>query len=392
MKILFTHRYFWPDTPPYAAMLRTIAEYLAREGHDVHLFASQPSYGLVEKAARIEELNGVHIHRIGVLRESKKNPFARAFNVLVYCIGLFYHIIRKRPDVVTAATFPPIAAGWTASLAAGLVGAKFVYHMQDVHPEVSKYAGGRLGRGFLLRFLVWLDNQTLRRAAAIIVLSQDMANTLTLRDVGKTLPIQIINNFQLRSFSAEQEPPQELKKPANKRRIIFAGNLGKFQNLELLTDGIALCFGNHPDLELLLLGDGEMKFALEQKWGLHPQVQFGPFLPFVQAEKLIRASDVGLVSLSPDIYNVSYPSKVLTYLGLGIPMLALVEPHSALAKEILDNGLGVVPDAATPQAIASALEALLFQRDTKESVVKYHQEKTRMEVVLQQWQGMLHSL
>ena len=73
---------------------------------------------------------------------------------------------------------------------------KFIYHMQDIHPELSVYSGGRLGRGLAMRLMRWLDNQTLRRSAAIVVLSQDMADTLAERRLGP-LPVYIINNFSL---------------------------------------------------------------------------------------------------------------------------------------------------------------------------------------------------
>lgn len=385
MKILLTHRYFWPDTPPYAALLRVIAAHLADQGHTVEVFASQPSYGRREQAPRSERLDGFAIRRVRTLREAKGNLPARVFNTLIYCAVLWIHIVRRRPDVVTAATFPPVAAGWTASLAAKIAGAAFVYHMQDVHPEVSRQANGLLGRGLPFRVLRWLDNQTLRRSDAIVVLSQDMSDTVTTRMPRRRLPIHVINNFALQNFTPDAKPPSALVKSPNRKRAIFAGNLGRFQNLPLLVEGVARCFASHPELELLLLGDGEMKARLEREWGDHPQVVFGPFLPFAQAEPLIRDADVGLVSLAPGISSVSYPSKVLTYIGLGLPMLALVEPHSALAREIRENGLGAVPDAPTAGSIASALEQMLDRDESRAPVELHHREVTRPEAVLKRW-------
>ena len=44
MRILIVYRYFWPDTPPYATMLRDISRWLAEAGHDVEILTAQPSY------------------------------------------------------------------------------------------------------------------------------------------------------------------------------------------------------------------------------------------------------------------------------------------------------------------------------------------------------------
>lgn len=360
MKILLTHRFFWPDTAPYAVMLRAIGDALAEAGHDVHVLSSMPSYRSDTRPTdtpRRETLGALDVRRIRVFADEKRNPLRRVANVVLYCWALFVTVLRLRPDVVTASTFPPVVAARSASLAARLVGAKFVYHMQDIHPEVSVYSGGRLGRGLPMRLLRWLDNQTLYRAHAIVTLSPDMAETLRSRRLGD-LPIHVINNPPI---DAEETiaPPAELQKAVGTVRVIFAGNLGRFQNLPLLAEGVAQCFDAHPELELMFLGDGVVLPELKARWGDHAQVRFVPFMPFAQAREIISGSDIGLVSLSPNIYRVAYPSKISTYLDLGLRILALVEPESQMARDLEQRGTGAVPRAATPEAIAAALETLL---------------------------------
>jgi glycosyltransferase involved in cell wall biosynthesis len=276
-------------------------------------------------------------------------------NVAIYCVALFFHVLRARADVVTAGTFPPVIAAWSASLAARLSGARFIYHVQDIHPEVSALSGGRLGSGVPMRVLRWLDNQTLRRACVIVTLSSDMADTLRARGLGM-LPIQIINNPALEAEYRPVEIPATLRKPEGKVRVIFAGNLGRFQNLPLLAEGVALCFDDHPELDLMFLGDGVALPELKARWGSHPQVRFAPFLPFAQARVIIAEADIGLVSLSSNIYRVAYPSKIATYRDLGLKILALVEPHSQMAKELQTDGCGAVPEVPEAWAIANALK------------------------------------
>jgi glycosyltransferase involved in cell wall biosynthesis len=361
MKILLTHRYFWPDSPPYALMLRVIGESLAGQGHDVHVFTTMPSYREHRRAPGRERLGELHVHRVRAFAEAGSGTLVRVLNVMTYCIALFAEVLRVRPDLVTAATFPPVVAAWSASLAARLVGARFVYHMQDIHPEVSKFSGDNLGRGLAAGILTALDNSTLRRSSAVIVLSSDMAETLRSRGLAD-LPIRIINNFSLDLFGRAVEPPAEYRKAPGKRRVIFAGNLGRFQNLPLLAEGVSLCFERYPELELFFLGDGRALADLKERWRNHPQVRFGPFLPVEQANALIAEADVGLVSLVPGMYRVAYPSKVLTYLGLGVPVLALIEPQSELARDLVVQGRGSVPHEPTAAGVAAALADLLAAR------------------------------
>ncbi|MBV7380164.1 glycosyltransferase family 4 protein [Maritimibacter dapengensis] len=392
MKVLLTHRFFWPDTPPYATLLRAIGDQLAQQGHRVHVFASIPSYRADGNAApRREQLGALSIRRVGVLRNEKSAAWRRGANVLIYCAALFLHILRTRPDVVTASTFPPVLAGWSASLAARICGARFVYHLQDIHPEVSQISGAAFGRGAIYRLLRLLDNQTLRRASAIVTLSPDMAKTLSNRGLGP-LPIRIINNLALDQFGENRAAPEHLLKPAGVCRVIFAGNLGRFQNLSKLADGIARLFETNPQIELFFLGDGAAQHDLKSRWGKHPQVKFAPFLPFDQARDLIAGADVGLVSLERGIYRVAYPSKLLTYLGLGVPVLALVEPESHLARDLVASSVGVVPDTDHPERIAQALARLIAARPERRTVLKAHDRLANRDEILATWCHLIASL
>ena len=356
MKLLLTHRFYWPDSAPYGAILRRIAGMLA-EHHAVEVFAGVPSYREGVRAPRIEQDGAVTVRRTWVIPREKRHPVVRALNVLIYCGALFLHVLRVRPDVVMAATFPPVLAAWSAALAARLVGARFVYHCQDIHPEVSRVSGGALGRGLAFRLLRWLDNQTLRRAGAIVVLSEDMADTLRARGLGP-LPIHVINNVAMVGETAARPDPA-FAKPAGRRRVIFAGNLGVYQELPLLAEGVAKLFPKHPDLELCFIGSGAAEAGLKAKWEGHAQVRFVPFLPFEAAKPLMAEADLGLVSLLKGMTAVAYPSKLLTYQALGLPVLALVEPESALARGLEESGTGVVARTRSAAGVAEALERAL---------------------------------
>jgi hypothetical protein len=82
---------------------------------------------------------------------------------------------------------------------------------------------------------------------------------------------------------------------------------------------------------------------------------------------------------------------VLTYIGLGLPMLALVEPDSQLAREIEGNRLGVVPASATPAAVADAADRLLAGAADRQAVEAYHRDRCATGRILQMWQKLLEN-
>lgn len=378
MRILLTHRFFWPDAAPYGLILKQIAEGLAKDGHEVGIFSAMPSYRSTAAVPKEELIEGVTVRRVRLFADGRRSPIARALNSLWFAARLFATVVRNRPDLVTAATFPPVIAAWSASLAARLVGAKFVYHVQDIHPEVSSIAGGGLGRGLPARLLRGLDNQTLRRSAAVIALTDDMRDTILARGVDG-LNIHVIDNPPLQSPAPADLPPVEMRKAQGVIRLIFAGNLGRFQRLEVLVEGIARILPTRPELELCLLGDGDLAEPLKARWGTHPQVRFLPFLPFPQAQTLIEEADVGLVSLRPDMYRVSSPSKLVTYLSLGVPVVALMEPHSRVARAIEQDGLGAVAAGDDPGEIADAVERVLKRRPHPERLRSWSASRNSME-------------
>ncbi|MEL7430004.1 MAG: hypothetical protein AAFN43_08380, partial [Pseudomonadota bacterium] len=67
MRIVILYRYFWPDAPPYATMLKTIAEGLTKDGHEITVLCGQPSYGagkdLPHQPARENLHIGVDVRR-----------------------------------------------------------------------------------------------------------------------------------------------------------------------------------------------------------------------------------------------------------------------------------------------------------------------------------------
>lgn len=388
MKILLTHRFFWPDTAPYATILKSIGDVLAAAGHEVHVVASIPSYRNGDASSQFtpqkEMLGSLNVNRIWVFQSEKNNILLRIANVIIFTGALFYSVLRKRPDVVSASTFPPVIAAWSASLAAKLIGARFIYHVQDIHPEISRISGGKMGGKILSYIFEKLDNQTLTRSHRIVVLSEDMADTLKKRGI-PNLPINIINNVSLEANMNEPCLKNATKELKREKIIIFAGNLGRFQNLIKITQGLSLSLEKHRDMHLIFLGDGEMEAELKLKWGSHPQISFLPFLPFSEAKQIIQNADIGIVSILPGIQRAAYPSKIVTYLSLGLPVLLLADPNSGLAKDLTQLELAEVPVDDSAEATSEALERLLTNLDRSKQIAHWQLNEGSTNAILKKW-------
>jgi glycosyltransferase involved in cell wall biosynthesis len=357
VKILIIYRHYWPDTPPLGSMLRTIAETLVARGHRVYVVTAQPSYQARQGAAlpKRETKGGVRIIRLPLLPETG-GTFRRAVNMALFQVSAFSYAARHRFDLLWANTLPPVYAGFNAVVAAKACGARLLYHMQDVYPEVWRYSTGKrpgaLKRA-AIRALASIDSLTCRVASAVVVLSDDMMRTIADRGGNGAVQFHVINNFIQAELKAEGPPPERVGDGAF--RLVFSGNLGRFQNLDLLLQAMALI---RPDegITLEFIGSGVAEAGLREtvsECGL-THVSFTARLPSDEAFKLTRTADLGVISLVPGMYRVSYPSKLMTYMAAGLPVLALMESDSALAHYLDDNDAGVTAqgDAA---AIADAI-------------------------------------
>jgi glycosyltransferase involved in cell wall biosynthesis len=257
--------------------------------------------------------------------------------------------------------------------------------------------GGKFKRGFFYRILAWLDKLTVKDAAAAVVLSRDMGDSL--RERGLTgSNIAVINNMVINeATAAEAVLPPSLRTRSGVFRVIFAGNLGNFQGLETIVDAAKL-LAEHTDIEFLFLGNGLAKPALvEQAGGLVGQtVLFHDFVPMDVAYKAIEVADVGVVCLQENVYKVAYPSKTMMLLNAGCPLLLVVEPESEISHFVNREKLGCACPPGDPRKVADAILAMSSSRES------WRKERDRIRrvagnhfgqgVILQRWSELVNNL
>lgn len=408
MKALFFYQHFWPDSPPYANMLRTISSHFAQKGHEISVLTAQPSYKVVDRSTRsptYERLDDVGVRRLALLPGSGSIALLRALSKASWplracCYLVGQALLGRRQEVIVAATIPPVANGLFGLIAARLTRAKFVYHLQDIYPEIGAAGGLWSDKSLKHRLLRWFDTLVCKKADCCIVLSEDMANTLKARGVDDTT-ISVINNFMLASFSEEDVEAKSLNDSIVDSeadvRVVFAGNLGRFQGLELMLQAFMdVTQDNKVQMELHFIGEGAAEDLLKTAAQGSPNVFFHGHYPFEEACRLMATFDAGIVSIQPDIYRYAYPSKTLTYLGLGLPLLALVEPESALAVSIAKDKLGVAASNTNRQSLmdgfAGMAEYLNSDANDQQRIKALANGSLSCAAVMSQWNSMFEEL
>ncbi|MCP9292289.1 glycosyltransferase family 4 protein [Gracilimonas sediminicola] len=396
-RVLIVHRYFYPDTPTYAKLLKKIADYIS-EKHQVKILTTCPSYyGSEEKkCSKREVLNRYEVRRHKMLPEMDRNVLLRLINSILFSLLVFGHIIKKGKkeyDLVQVATTPPLLISGFVRLACKMRGLKYVYHCQDIYPEILKYNNKSVNKLFL-KIATWLDSKVMKDAEKVIVLSEDMEQFLISKRGIKGDNIKVINNFNFNNSSGEvsSELPVKIKSflELHENIIVFTGNVGRYQNLEFTLTEIQNLL-NKNSCSLLMVGEGSEKNRLESKFGSE-NVFFTGYIDQSLLPEIYLNCDLGIAPVIEGIENVAFPSKIISYLVEGLPICTFSSTKSRISKLVVENNFGVNYDYNQEENLGSSIEKALkydFDRDyIKKNARKIFSEQN----TLLKWEGMIERL
>ena len=152
------------------------------------------------------------------------------------------------------------------------------------------------------------------------------------------------NSVEAVDMSATKEESVELRRkynlPLDRKIFVYGGNLGKPQGIEFLIECLKASKNN--DEYYLIVGDGTEYCKLEAYIREeHPlNVKLMSRLPKEEYDKMIGSCDVGMIFLDARFTIPNFPSRVLSYLQAGIPVLSVTDRVTDIGAFIVDNQVG----------------------------------------------------
>lgn len=262
-------------------------------------------------------------------------------------------------DVVISAN-SPLYVQASIQDAAHSTGAAFAFWVQDLHSvAIARIIGRRVRMlGVLIgtRF-ARLERRLLRESEAIIVISADFLPVF--REWGvATDVVEVIENW-----APLTDPPLLGKANSwaiehgllNRSVVLYAGTLALKHNPALLLE---LARGL-SDVTVVAVAEGAGADWLRAHGQASRNLLVLPLEPYSRLSEVLASADLLLAVLEPDASTFSAPSKVLTYLAAGKPILAAVTGDNAAARAILRAGAGVVVDPTDVAGLVAAARQLL---------------------------------
>ena len=379
IKILAPYAYFAPEQAASSYLWQNLHEDFAKAGMDCVVYVPTPTRGISldvrkeykQKYAIEQKYNDrLTIVRFSLYGEGK-NPLMRALRYFLSCGIQFSKCMwgknARNCNVMFLASTPPIL---------GIVGAfvkkfrriPFVYNLQDIFPD--SLVGTSLAKKGSLLWKIGrvIENFTYKHADKIIVISEDFKRNIMAKGVPVDKIVVVYNwvdqNAVVNVDRSDNKLIAKYGIDPSKFYIEYSGNIGLTQNMDMLLDVMKELKDSHPEIGLILVGEGAYKKQVEEivKRDVLTNVVMLPFQPYEDISHVFSLGDVGLIISKPGVGSNSVPSKTWSIMSASRPVLANFDENEI--KSILsDNNCGIFTKAGDKDAFKNSIIKLYENRD-----------------------------
>lgn len=371
MRILLLPDYFSPEIFASSYLFENRNEAFANEGFDMIVYTPSPTRGVNRNVSyqKVEFLykNHLELHRFDMVGESK-NTMQRLVRYFLCSVSQFFKALFTRKfDIVLLGSTPPFQGAIGAALKI-IRNKRFVYGIQDIFPD-SLVSTGITKKGSL----IWkigriIENFTYKYADKIIVISEDFKKNIMAKGVPEDKIVVVYNWVDQ---NAVIDIPRDKNKLFDKYQldrskfyIEYSGNIGLTQNMDMLLEVMKELKTTHPDIGLVLVGEGAYKAQVEEivKRDNLINVTMIPFQPYEDISYVFSLGDAGLVISKPGVGANSVPSKTWSIMSASRPVLANFDENE-LKNILAGNECGIFTKAGDKEAFKKSIIKLYENRE-----------------------------
>lgn len=328
--ILIISQYFYPEQ----FRINDIALEWVKRGYKVSVLTGIPNYPLGKFyngygwfTKRKEIWNGINIIRIPLFPRGKKTS-GLILNYISFVVsGFFWKCFSKlKADLVFTFEVSPMTQALIGVWYAKKHKIPNYLYVQDLWPENVEIVTG-IHSKVVIEPISKMVNYIYKNCNKIFATSPSFVT-----EIRKRIPDSKNNVIYWPQYAEEFYRPLPQKNMSeivddNRFKIIFTGNIGKAQGLEILP----LAAKNLKDnginnIAFFIVGDGRQKAQLEsdiQALGVEDMFCLIGYQPTEKIPELLAACDVAFVSFANNpLLKNTIPAKLQSYMACGMPILA----------------------------------------------------------------------
>lgn len=341
MKILIVSQYFYPES----FRVNALSKELVKRGYEVTVLTGYPQYpygeiyeGFGFDLPYEKNWNGVNIERLKVVPRGH-NIFKMFLNCLTYVTegNKWVKKCTDKYDLIYVFETSPVTVGLPAVTYKKKFSTPIFFNVQDLWPEnVVEVLGikNKLVIGVINRIV----DKIYRNSDKILCSSNGFVKNISKRGVPEAKLVFWPQFCESPDFDRMVKPECY---DDNYFNIVFTGNIGYAQGLNLLVD-VAENLKDMP-IRWYIVGDGRAKEKLIEivnDKGLNPIVNFINRVSEHEANCYVKFADCAYFSFSDcNLFDLTIPAKLQTYLACGAPILGAVGGESAKIIKTAECGL-----------------------------------------------------
>jgi len=165
---------------------------------------------------------------------------------------------------------------------------------------------------------------------------------------------------------------QKYQIPLDKKVFVYGGNLGKPQGISFLVE----CLKSQLDKEdafFLIVGSGTEFYVLDKFFNEYKpsNMRLMKSLPKEDYDRMIAACDIGMIFLDYRFTIPNFPSRLLSYMQAGLPVLACTDKNTDIGKVIAEGGFGWWCESREVDQFSKLVYSIIGNNKSGENSVLY---------------------
>ena len=406
MKVLIHSLIFSPDGVSTAYLYNDIALAFKKKGHEVVVVTTTPHFNVLEEQLERQPLrwgvpglykksvyNDIPVYHVP--QKKFKSTLLRLLGFVYWHIVSFFMVLCIRNVDVIVSPSPPLTIGQLNLWLKRLKGAKVIYNVQEIYPDILG-----MKEGMAFKCLSAMEKRIYDRSDAVTTIDQVFYDTIVDR-FDDPSRLHIIPNFvdtKLYAPDASTALPKDLFPDTDSLKVLYAGNIGIAQDWEPLVELAKRT--KDAAVEYFVIGEGARRDYLvneKQQHGLE-KLHILPYQSRELMPSILAYCDMHFIFMSPEMDMQGFPSKVYTVMACGKPLLVcsgegtpIVEFLSDLncAKIVTSHVLKERVDQITAWICAVSREELKLMGENGMEIIR---EKYAKEAVTDEYVKLVESL
>lgn len=241
---------------------------------------------------------------------------------LSFDVPLFFRaLFARRFDVFIVE--PPPTTGFFVRLAAAARRTPYVYYAADIWADASSQTGAP---GWVVRAVRSIERFALRGATLVLSVSDGVTERLAELRITENV-VTIGNGIDTGAFGAGCMALMESDDPParNAPMFVYAGTASEWHGAGIFVEALPRVLERYPDAQLLYIGGGSEREAIQQRAEQLRVEQSVFFEPVAEPKRLaprLSGATAALASVRPGAgYDFAFPTKLYSAAACGAPLL-----------------------------------------------------------------------